>query len=104
MGAMSRMIEVRYFAAARAAAGGVAHEAVPLPAGADTLTRAQLVDLLVSLHPEPPAGEPPLERVLAQSSILLDGVVLMDSSDAPAHASAVRPGVRIDVLPPFAGG
>ena len=96
---MSDMIEVRYFAAARAAAGGTAREAVALPPRTDALTREQLVALLVSLHPDPPAGEPALQQVLDQSSVLVDGVVLQDE-DAPT----VRAGMRVDVLPPFAGG
>ena len=41
---MSDMIEVRYFAAARAAAGGTAREAVALPPRTDALSREQLVD------------------------------------------------------------
>ena len=96
---MSDMIEVRYFAAARAAAGGTAREAVALPPRTDALTREQLVALLISLHPDQPAGEPSLTQVLDQSSVLVDGVVLRDD-DAPA----VRAGTRVDVLPPFAGG
>jgi len=93
------MIEVRYFAAARAAAGGTAREAIALPPRTEALTREQLAALLVSLHPDAPEGEPSLTQVLEQSSVLVDGVVLRDD-DAPA----VRAGTRVDVLPPFAGG
>src|SRR5699024_10266510 len=64
--AADRSLQVRYFAAARAAAGGIAEESVPLPARIDALTREQLAALLVSLHPDPPADEPSLERVLEQ--------------------------------------
>lgn len=92
-----RTLQVRYFAAARAAAGHLAEEAVVVPDRMNALTREQLVVLLVSLHPEPPAGEPSLEQVLGQSSILVDGVVMRDDDTA-------TPGVRVDVLPPFAGG
>ena len=94
-----RTLQVRYFAAARAAAGHLAEEAVVVPDRIDALTREQLVVLLVSLHPDPPAGEPALQQVLDRSSVLVDGVVLQDD-DAPA----VRAGMRVDVLPPFAGG
>nr|WP_198392764.1 MoaD/ThiS family protein [Brevibacterium yomogidense] len=90
-------MQVRYFAAARAAAGHLAEEAVVVPERIDALTREQLVVLLVSLHPEPPAGEPSLEQVLGQSSILVNGVVMRDEDTA-------APGMRVDVLPPFAGG
>ncbi|GAA4510366.1 MoaD/ThiS family protein [Brevibacterium yomogidense] len=92
-----RTLQVRYFAAARAAAGHLAEEAVVVPERIDALTREQLVVLLVSLHPEPPAGEPSLEQVLGQSSILVNGVVMRDEDTA-------APGMRVDVLPPFAGG
>lgn len=92
-----RTLQVRYFAAARAAAGHLAEETVVVPDRIDALTREQLVVLLVSLHPEPPAGEPSLEQVLGQSSILVDGVVMRDEDTA-------TPGTRVDVLPPFAGG
>ncbi|GAA2094315.1 MULTISPECIES: MoaD/ThiS family protein [Brevibacterium] len=89
-------VEVRYFAAARAAAGQVKEERVILPF--EEATREQFAALLVSLHPEPPAGEPSLEQVLAQSTLLADGTALASDEDR------VRPGMRVDVLPPFAGG
>lgn len=92
-----RVLHVRYFAAARAAAGHMAEEAVVVPDRIDALTREQLVTLLVSLHPQPPEGEPSLEQVLGQSSVLVDGVVMREDD-------TVRPGMRVDVLPPFAGG
>jgi|SRR5699024_5468810 len=95
--AADRSLQVRYFAAARAAAGGIAEESVPIPARIDALSREQLAALLVSLHPDPPADEPSLERVLEQSSVLVDGVVMREHD-------LVRPGMRVDVLPPFAGG
>ncbi|WP_029089287.1 molybdopterin synthase [Brevibacterium album] len=95
-GSTGATVEVRYFAAARAAAGHVKAENVPLPF--DELTREQFAALLVSLHPQPPAGEPDLERVLAQSTLLADGTALVAEDDL------VRGGMRVDVLPPFAGG
>ena len=79
------MLTVRYFAAARAAAG-VAEERV---AGA---TLGSLRAALVTAHGEP------LARVLSMSSFLVDGVAWRDQ-DAP-----LPPGGTIDVLPPFAGG
>lgn len=93
----ARTLQVRYFAAARAAAGHLSDEEVAVPDRIDALTREQLVTLLISLHPEPPAGEPSLERVLEQSSVLVDGVVMQEDD-------TVHPGMNVDVLPPFAGG
>lgn len=89
-------VSVRYFAAARAATGVEQEEVVldgQLSAGA---TREQFIELLISLHPHAPVGEPPLSRVLPQCSFLVDGVALTDGT--------VMPGNRVDVLPPFAGG
>ena len=80
-----RVLRVRYFAAARAAAG-VTEEAV---AGA---TLAALRDALVAAHGER------LGRVLTSASFLVDGVAWRDP-DAP-----LPPGSTVDVLPPFAGG
>lgn len=89
-------VSVRYFAAARAAAG-VEQEDVALDGQLSSgATREQFIELLISLHPEVPAGEPPLARVLSQCSFLVDGVALTDGK--------VVPGNRVDVLPPFAGG
>ncbi|KXO89261.1 MoaD/ThiS family protein [Tsukamurella pseudospumae] len=77
---------IRYFAAARAAAG-VSEETVPMPDGASV---AEVADVLVERHPE-------LGRVLTRCSYLLDEVAVRDL-DAPAT------GAMLDVLPPFAGG
>lgn len=87
-------VTVRYFAAARAAAGGIAEEQVPL---AEPVTEAQLFALLADRHPDPPAGEPALSTVLAESSSFVDGFVVLDGT-------LINPGQRVDVLPPFAGG
>ncbi|WP_430393753.1 MoaD/ThiS family protein [Brevibacterium paucivorans] len=89
-------VSVRYFAAARAAAG-VEQEEVTLDGQLSSgATREQFIELLTSHHPEVPAGEPPLSRVLPQCSFLVDGVALTDGT--------VVAGNRVDVLPPFAGG
>ncbi|WP_330445487.1 MoaD/ThiS family protein [Kocuria rhizophila] len=85
---------VRYFAAA-AAATGTEEEHV---ATATILTREDLEQLLVSLHPVAPPGEPTLARVLPRCSWLVDGVTARDPR-AP-----LAPGATVDVLPPFAGG
>jgi sulfur-carrier protein len=77
---------VRYWAGARAAAG-TTEEYVPVPAGA---TVADVVAAVESAHPA-------LRPVLEVSSLLLDGRAAR--RDEPLGAA-----VRLEVLPPFAGG
>ena len=81
-------IEVRYFAAARAAAG-VEAEKIQLDAG------ATVDDVLAALRAEHGAE---LARVLERCSYLLDEVAVRDRSASVSGAST------LDVLPPFAGG
>lgn len=88
-------MNVRYFAAARAAAGSE-EESFDLPAGATVEDLLQAI--LTVERPEPPAGTPPLARVLSRSSFLLNEVAVRDRT-APLSAGDV-----VDVLPPFAGG
>lgn len=76
-------VTVRYWAGARAAAG----------TDAETLSGATVGDVLdaaVTTHPE-------LRRVVAVSTFLLDG-------RASERGAALRDGVTLEVLPPFAGG
>jgi sulfur-carrier protein len=80
-------ITVRYFAAARAAAGSESEE-LAVRAGA---TVGELVDTLGGRSPE-------LARVLSRCSYLCDGMAVRD------QAQPLRAGNTIDVLPPFAGG
>jgi len=80
-------VTVRYFAAARAAAGADS-ETVTLTPGA---TVAELVEALAGRG----AG---LAGVLSRCSFLCDGVAVRDET------SPLRPGNTLDVLPPFAGG
>jgi molybdopterin converting factor small subunit len=88
-------VNVRYFAAARAAAG-VDEESFDLTDG-DTL--ASLLEAILDVErPEPPAGTPPLARLLGRSSFLLNEVAVRD------HAVVLKPADVVDVLPPFAGG
>ena len=88
-------MNVRYFAAARAAAG-VDEERYELSAG-DTL--ATLLEAILAVErPEPPAGTPPLPRILSRSSFLLNEVAVRDRS------KVLKPDDVVDVLPPFAGG
>jgi molybdopterin synthase sulfur carrier subunit len=81
-------VTVRYFAAARAAAGGEV-ETVTVPSGAT-------VDIL--LKTVRGAHGDDLARVLDRCSFLLDEVAVRDR-DATLHD-----GATLDVLPPFAGG
>ncbi|MGX5717618.1 MoaD/ThiS family protein [Arthrobacter sp. MAHUQ-56] len=88
-------MHVRYFAAARAAAG-FEEEKFDLPEGA---TVADLLQAVLAVErPEPPAGTPALSRILARSSFLLNEVAVRD------HATVVGADDVVDVLPPFAGG
>ncbi|MBV8542464.1 MAG: MoaD/ThiS family protein [Pseudonocardiales bacterium] len=82
------MVTVRYFAAARAAAG-LPSENVDIGDGA---TVADALDAVAARHGET------LRKVLAACSFLLDSVVVRD------RATPLRPGAELDVLPPFAGG
>ncbi|MDQ2738202.1 MAG: MoaD/ThiS family protein [Actinomycetota bacterium] len=81
-------VTVRFFAAARAAAG-VEEEFVSVPPPADI---ADVVTAVVRLHGDR------LAQVLRRCSFLLDETAVHGS------ATVVRPGAVLDVLPPFAGG
>ncbi len=80
-------VTVRYFAAARAAAGADA-ETVNVPTGAGV---AELAEALAERNER-------LAKVLDRCSYLRDGVAVRDQT------AALQPGETIDVLPPFAGG
>jgi sulfur-carrier protein len=80
-------ITVRYFAAARAAAGSES-EQLTMRAGA---TVGELVDTLGARSQE-------LARVLGRCSYLCDGLAVRD------QGQPLQAGTTIDVLPPFAGG
>lgn len=85
-------MQVRYFAAARAAAGGTDSEELALP---DGVRLGRLLDHVAALHA---GGSPLLESVIARSSFLVNEVVVRDR-DRPLTANDV-----VDILPPFAGG
>ena len=80
-------ITVRYFAAARAAAG-IETETLSVPAGT---TVGGLVTGIAGRGPE-------LAKVLARCSYLRDGVAVRDKS------AVLQTRETVDVLPPFAGG
>ncbi|MFV2144984.1 MULTISPECIES: MoaD/ThiS family protein [Isoptericola] len=80
------MVELRYFAAARAALGR-STDTMDVPDGA---TVGDVVGHLTGASPE--AGP-----VLARCAVLLDG-------RRAAPTDVVPDGSRVDLLPPFAGG
>lgn len=80
------MLEVRYFAGARAAAGGVREESV------DAASLDDLLTVLTARHGER------LAVVLKAASFLVDGLACHD------RQAALPAGATVDVLPPFAGG
>ena len=80
------MIAVRFFAGARAAAGGVSSEV------AEAGSLQELAQVLTDRHGER------LGLVLKSASFLVDGLACHDR-EAPLPAE-----VTVDVLPPFAGG
>jgi molybdopterin converting factor small subunit len=84
---MGHTVTVRYFAAARAAAGSDSEQLSVHPGA----TVSELVDGLAGRNPQ-------LARVLARCSYLCDGVAVRDK------AQPLQAGTTIDVLPPFAGG
>ena len=81
-------VTIRYFAAARAAAG-VEIEPLELPDG------ATVDDVLAAVRTRHGAE---LARVLDRCSFLLDEVAVRD------RAAPLGAGATLDVLPPFAGG
>jgi sulfur-carrier protein len=88
----TNVIHVRYWAAAKAAAGtGSDDVAVNGP-----LTLAELREAVVALHPGTRLGE-----VLAACSTLV-GEQPVGKADPAAYV--VEPGASVEFLPPFAGG
>ncbi|MFC7529046.1 MoaD/ThiS family protein [Actinoplanes sp. GCM10030250] len=80
------MPTVRYFAGARAAAGGTSSETV------DAATLDELTQLLATRHGER------LGLVMKAASFLVDGLTRHD------RQAPLPPTATVDILPPFAGG
>jgi molybdopterin converting factor small subunit len=80
-------VNVRYFAAARAAAG-MEEEALALPEGTSV---KDLVERLAARGPN-------LAAVLDRCSFLCDGIAVRN------RAEPLKTNQTVDVLPPFAGG
>ncbi len=85
-------VVVRYWAAARSAAG-ISEEAVGLPTAEGSLDT-----VLAAVRARHDAR---FARVLASASLLVDGVAVghRDPAEVPLVA-----GMTVEVLPPFAGG
>ncbi|PZS17180.1 MAG: molybdopterin synthase sulfur carrier subunit [Pseudonocardiales bacterium] len=84
------VVTVRYFAAARAAAG-LPSECVDIGDDANA-TVADALDAIAARHGVA------LHKVLGACSFLVDSVAVRD------RAMPLRHGAELDVLPPFAGG
>jgi molybdopterin synthase sulfur carrier subunit len=80
-------VNVRYFAAARAAAG-MEEETVAILEG---MSVTELIERLSARNPR-------LATVLRRCSFLCDGVAVRDRTEP------LRTNQTVDVLPPFAGG
>lgn len=84
------MVDVHYFAAARAAAGRAQDTA-------EAATLGELLDVLRQRHTGSTEAGMSFAEVLERCTFLVDG--------ASATEDAVLAGAsRVDVLPPFAGG
>jgi sulfur-carrier protein len=84
------MVTVRYWAAAKQAAG-IAEEVLP---------GGTLAEVLAAVRARHPATSG-LDAVLARSSFLIDG---QQARTGPPEGISLREGAVIEVLPPFAGG
>lgn len=89
---MAEEITLRYWAAAKAAAG----TASDVVAAEGPMTIAELLGRAVALHPDTR-----LSDVLAVCAVLVDDRPA--SSEEPGEV-VVRPGQVVQFLPPFAGG
>ena len=84
---------IRYFGAAKAAAG---IEEETLDAG--PLELGELLEKLAASHPDAPEGTPLLQTVIDRSTFLVNEVAARNRS------VVLAPGDTVDILPPFAGG
>ncbi len=90
-------MDVRFFAAA-AAAAGVEEQRIDV-AALGTFTLGDLSQFLVDSYPSSASSHtPPLAEVLTRCSFLVNEVSTRDLN------VALSPGDVVDVLPPFAGG
>lgn len=94
------MVEIHYFAAARAARG-VPRENVDADAEGPATTLAELLDTLGTQHTDITAGGMTLAEIFDRCSFLVDGRTVSRKDTASTDLTSVT---RVDVLPPFAGG
>lgn len=87
------VVTVRYWAAARAAAG-TAEERLPVPG---PVTVGTLLELVLTAH----GGSEDLSRVVGVCSVMVDGRQLRTGEPG---RDLVVPGQVVELLPPFAGG
>lgn len=85
------MLDVHYFAAARAARG-VSQETVEAPQNL-----AELLETLGNQHTERTAGGMTLQEIFERCTFLVDG----RNSARDADLVGAQ---RVDIMPPFAGG
>lgn len=90
-------VTVRYWAAAKAAAGVDADTVAATSAGDGPLTLAQVTARALAAHP----GNRKLVDVLGCCSVLLDDRPV---GDRDPESVVVAPGTTVQFLPPFAGG
>lgn len=95
-------MKIRYFGAAKAAAGVEEETLAGLEPGADGVAEgaplSELLEFLAARHTSPPEGAPPLKSVISRSTFLVNGFAARDRSVPLAG------GDTVDILPPFAGG
>lgn len=89
------MVEIHYFAAARAARG-IPRETVETTDSLDTL-----LTTLSTQYSEATTGGLSLAEIFERCSFLVDGRTVLRKDASAVDLSTVG---RIDVLPPFAGG
>ena len=90
------MLDVHYFAAARAAAGA-SHERLDNPPA----TLGELVDHLADTHAGTTDAGMGLADIVKRCSFLLDGA---NAETVVGRAASLAGVSRVDILPPFAGG
>ena len=84
---------IRYFGAAKAAAGTEEEHL-----GEGPLTLAELAEKLGARYPSPGTGIPALSTVIARSTFLVN------ETAARNPGLLLQPDDVVDILPPFAGG
>ncbi|MDQ1250634.1 MAG: sulfur-carrier protein [Actinomycetota bacterium] len=90
---MAAEVRVRLFAAAAHAAGSDEVQAAP----------GELREVLAEVQAQA-VDRARFDRVLAQCSVLCDGLLTAGAGEADSSTAPIPAGATVDVLPPFAGG